>query len=66
MLLNEDPKILLINDIKFNMAVCNFEIGKFDVAEKLFITVIRKSLDKKQKWKSLYYLARLDLSLKHI
>ena len=60
MLLNEDPKILLINDIKFNMAVCNFEIGKFDAAEKLFITVIRKSIDKKKKWKSLYFLARLD------
>ncbi len=60
MLLNEDPKILLINDIKFNMAVCNFEIGKFDAAEKLFISVIRKSLDKKKKWKSLYFLARLD------
>ena len=59
-LLNEDPKILLINDIKFNMAVCNFEIGNFDAAEKLFITVIRKSLDKKKKWKSLYFLARLD------
>ena len=60
MLLNEDPKILLINDIKFNMAVCNFEIGKFDAAKELFITVIRKSLDKKRKWKSLYFLARLD------
>ena len=45
LLLNEDPNILLINDIKFNMAVCNFEIGKFDAAEKLFITVIRNSLD---------------------
>ena len=31
------------------MAVCSFEIGKFDAAEKLFITVIRKSLDKKKK-----------------
>ena len=59
-LLNEDPKILLINEIKFNMAVCNFEIGNFDAAEKLFITVIRKSLDKKKKWKSLYFLSRLD------
>ncbi|MDC1152678.1 penicillin-binding protein activator [Nitrospinaceae bacterium] len=60
MLLNEHPNDLLINDIKFNMAVCNFEIGKFDAAEKLFITVIRKSLDKKKKWKSLYFLSRLD------
>ena len=42
------------------MAVCNFEIGNFDTAEKLFITVIRRSLDKKKKWKSLYFLARLD------
>ena len=42
------------------MAVCNFEIGNFDAAEKLFITVIRKSLDKKKKWKSLYFLSRLD------
>tara|TARA_Y100000588_G_scaffold229368_1_gene243062 strand:+ start:489 stop:2555 length:2067 start_codon:yes stop_codon:yes gene_type:complete len=59
-LLNEQPEPLLINDIKFNMAVCNFEIGKFEAAEKLFNTVIRKSLDKKKKWKSLYFLSRLD------
>ena len=60
MLLNENPMVLFINDIKFNMAVCNFEIGNFDAAEKLFITVIKKSLDKKKKWKSLYFLSRLD------
>jgi len=60
MLLNEKPKTLLSNDIKYNMAVCNFEIGNFDAAEQLFNTVIRKSLDKKKKWKSLYFLSRLD------
>ena len=60
MLLNEQPNTLLINEIKFNMAVCNFEIGKFDAAGKLFNTVIRQSLDKKKKWKSLYFLSRLD------
>ena len=60
MVLKEHPSNLLINDIKFNMAVCNFEIGKFGIAEKLFKTVIRKSLDKKKKWKALYFLSRLD------
>ena len=60
MVLKEHPSNLLINDIKFNMAVCNFEIGKFGAAEKLFKAVIRKSLDKKRKWKSLYFLSRLD------
>ena len=60
MILKEHPSNLLINDIKFNMAVCNFEIGKFGLAEKLFKAVIRKSLDKKKKWKSLYFLSRLD------
>ena len=42
------------------MAVCNYEIGKFDLAGKLFNAVIRQSLDKKKKWKSLYFLSRLD------
>mgnify|MGYP001213903259 CR=1 FL=1 len=60
MVLKEHPSNLLINDIKFNMAVCNFEIGKFGIAEKLFKAVIRKSLDKKKKWKALYFLSRLD------
>ena len=59
-LLNNHPNILFINEIKFNMAVCNFEIGNFDAAEELFNTVIRKSLDKKRKWKALYFLSRLD------
>ena len=36
MLLNEQPNTLLINDIKFNMAICSFEIGKIDAAGKLF------------------------------
>ena len=60
MVLKEHPSNLLINDIKFNMAVCNFEIGKFGIAEKLFKIVIRKPLDKKKKWKALYFLSRLD------
>ena len=60
MLLNDHPNVFFINEIKFNMAVCNFEIGNFDEAEKLFNTVIRKSLDKKKKWKALYFLSRLD------
>ena len=60
MVLKEHPSNLLINDIKFNMAVCNFEIGKFGIAEKLFKAVIRKSLDKKRKWEALYFLSRLD------
>ena len=60
MVLKEHPSNLLINDIKFNMAVCNFEIGKFGLAEKLFKAVIRKSLDKKRKWEALYFLSRLD------
>ena len=58
--LKEHTNNPLINDIKFNMAVCNFEIGKFGAAEKLFKAVIRKSLDKKRKWESLYFLSRLD------
>jgi len=60
MVLKDHPSNLLINDIKFNMAVCNFEIGKFGLAEKLFKAVIRKSLDKKRKWEALYFLSRLD------
>ena len=50
----------LVNGIIFNMAVCNFEIGKFNESERLFNIVIRKSIDKKEKWKALYYLSRLD------
>ena len=42
------------------MAVCNFEVGNLEAAEKLFKSVFRKSVDKKEKWKALYYLSRLD------
>ena len=60
MLLDSNPNSLLANKVKFNMAICSFELGEFDVATKLFNTIIRKSIDKKQKWQSLYYLSKLD------
>ena len=58
--LESSPDYLIVNKIKFNMAVCNFEIGNFEIAEELFESVFRKSIDKKEKWKALYYLSRLD------
>ena len=42
------------------MAICNFELGKFAAAEKLFNKIISQSIDKKQKWKALYHLSKLD------
>ena len=60
MILESRPDYLLANEIKFNMAVCNFELGNLEAAEDLFKVVIRKSVDKKEKWKTLYYLSRLD------
>ena len=59
-ILESSPDYLLGNQIKFNMAVCNFEVGNLEAAEKLFKSVFRKSVDKKEKWKALYYLSRLD------
>ena len=35
-LLDSNPNSLLANEVKFNMAICNFELGKFAAAEKLF------------------------------
>ena len=60
MLLGSHPNNLLGNDIIFNMAICNFEMGNLAAAEELFNAVIRKSPDKKKKWKALYFLSRLD------
>ena len=60
MVLSSHPGSVLNYDIKFNMAVCNFEIGNLNAAEKLFNAVIRESPDKKKKWKALYFLSRLD------
>tara|TARA_Y100001960_G_C14739927_1_gene862424 strand:+ start:89 stop:2152 length:2064 start_codon:yes stop_codon:yes gene_type:complete len=60
MLLDFQPNSLLVNEVKYNMAICNFELGNFDAAEKLFNNIIKQSVDKKQKWKALYYLSKLD------
>ena len=59
-LLDSNPNSLLANEVKFNMAICNFELGKFAAAEKLFNKIISQSIDKKQKWKALYHLSKLD------
>jgi branched-chain amino acid transport system substrate-binding protein len=42
------------------MAVCNYELGKLDVAEELFNAVLEKSPDKKRKWQVFYFLSQLD------
>ena len=60
MLIESNPDSLLANQVKFNMAICNFELEKFDASEKLFKAIIRNSVDKKQKWEALYYLSKLD------
>ncbi|GIS84282.1 MAG: hypothetical protein CM1200mP16_05820 [Nitrospina sp.] len=40
-LLDSNPNSLLANEVKFNMAICNFEFGgKFAAAEKLFNKII--------------------------
>ena len=59
-LLDSNPNSLLANEVKFNMAICNFELGKFAAAEKIFNKIISQSIDKKQKWKALYHLSKLD------
>ena len=59
-ILDSSPDYLLANEIKFNMAICNFEIGNLETARALFESVFIKSVDKKEKWKALYYLSRLD------
>ena len=59
-ILQLNPDYLLANEIKMNMAVCNFEIGNLEEAEVLFKSVFRKSVDTKEKWRALYYLSRLD------
>lgn len=60
LLMDSNPKSLLTSEVKFNMAVCYFELGNSEAAEKLFNSIIQQSHDKKQKWKALYYLSKLD------
>tara|TARA_Y100001934_G_C12350121_1_gene774890 strand:+ start:253 stop:2304 length:2052 start_codon:yes stop_codon:yes gene_type:complete len=60
MLIDSNPNSLLANEVKFNMAVCNYELGNYDKAGRLFNIIIRQSFDKKQKWYALYYLSKLD------
>ncbi len=60
MLIDSSPNSFLANEAKFNMAVCNYELGNYRIAEKLFNIIIRQSIDKKQKWDALYYLSKLD------
>jgi branched-chain amino acid transport system substrate-binding protein len=59
-LLSSNPNTLLAYDVKFNMAVCNYELGKLDAAEELFNAVLKKSPDKKRKWQIFYFLSQLD------
>ena len=59
-ILEFSPDYWHVNEITFNMAVCNFEIGNLEAARELFESVFIKSVDKKEKWKALYYLSRLD------
>ena len=59
-LLSSNPNTLLTHDVKFNMAVCNYELGKLDAAEELFNAVLKKSPDKKRKWQVFYFLSQLD------
>ena len=51
---------LLTHDVKFNMGVCNYELGNLDTAEELFNAVLRQSPDKKKKWQAMYFLSQLD------
>jgi len=60
LLLGSNPNTFLSHDVKFNMAVCNYELGNLDAAEELFNAVLRQSPDKKKKWKTLYFLSQLD------
>jgi branched-chain amino acid transport system substrate-binding protein len=59
-LLSSNPNTLLTHDVKFNMAVCNYELGNLDTAEDLFKSVLKKSPDKKRKWQVFYFLSQLD------
>jgi branched-chain amino acid transport system substrate-binding protein len=60
LVLSSHPNNLLTHDVKFNMAVCNYELGSLDTAEELFNAVLRQSPDKKKKWQALYFLSQLD------
>ena len=60
LLLSSNPNTLLTHDVKFNMAVCNYELGNLDTAEELFNAALRESPDKKKKWQALYFLSQLD------
>jgi len=60
MLIDSNPNSLLANKAKFNMAICNYELGNNKKSEKLFKIIIRQSFDKKQQWDALYYLSKLD------
>jgi len=60
MVLSSHPNTLLTHDVRFNMAVCNYELGNLDTAEGLLNTVLRQSTDKRKKWQVLYLLSELD------
>ena len=44
MILESRPNYILAEEIKFNMAVCNLEIGNLGAAEELFESIIPKFL----------------------
>ena len=59
-LLHKFPSSLLTNLTRFNMAVCNYELKKYNRAESIFKLVLRSSPDKKRKWETMIYLAQID------
>ncbi len=60
MLLQSFSGSILSNSVRFNMAVCYYELGDYDRAESLFKIVLRSSPDKKRKWEAMANLAKID------
>jgi branched-chain amino acid transport system substrate-binding protein len=59
-MLQRFPRSLITNSVKFNMALCNYELENLTQAEKLFQEVLKFSQDKKLKWETMFYLAQVD------
>ncbi len=59
-LIEKYPASTLMDRVRFLMGECHYELGQYPEAEGFFRKVAETHPDIKQRWKALFYLAKLD------
>ncbi len=59
-LIKDFPGSSLMNEVRFRLGECYFELGQAPEAERLFREVTRTHPDIQARWKALYFLGKLD------